>query len=42
LNAQEGRFDDPRAAMREVFATFNEADDGSFRARPQYLAITAS
>jgi hypothetical protein len=39
---QEGRFDDLRAAMRNVFASFNEADDGSFRARPQYLAITAS
>jgi SAM-dependent methyltransferase len=38
---QEGRFDDLRAAMREVFASFNEAGDGSFRARPQYLAITA-
>jgi hypothetical protein len=24
-----------------VFAPFNEADDGSFRASPQYLAITA-
>jgi hypothetical protein len=38
---QEGRFDDLREAMREVFASFNEADDGSFRANPQYLAITA-
>jgi SAM-dependent methyltransferase len=38
---QEGRFDDLRAAMRDVFASFNEAGDGSFRARPQYLAITA-
>jgi hypothetical protein len=41
LNAQEGRFDDLRAAMREVFASSNEADDGSFRPRPQYLAVTA-
>jgi SAM-dependent methyltransferase len=38
---QEGRFDDLRAAMREVFASSNEADDGSFRPRPQYLAVTA-
>jgi 2-polyprenyl-6-hydroxyphenyl methylase/3-demethylubiquinone-9 3-methyltransferase len=37
---QEGRFDDLRDAMRGVFTSFNEADDGSFRASPQYLAIT--
>jgi SAM-dependent methyltransferase len=38
---EAGRWDDVRAAVRANFERFNEADDGSFRAAPEYFRITA-
>jgi SAM-dependent methyltransferase len=37
-----GTWDDVRAAVRDNFERFNEAGDGSFRAAPVYLRITAT
>jgi ubiquinone/menaquinone biosynthesis C-methylase UbiE len=36
-----GRWDELRAAVRENFERFNDADDGSFRASPSYFRILA-
>lgn len=36
-----GTWDDVRAAVRANFERFNEAEDGSFRASPAYLRISA-
>ena len=36
-----GQWDDMRAAVRENFARFNEATDGTFRAAPSYFRISA-
>jgi len=37
----DGRWDEMRAAVRENYERFNEADDGTFRASPTYLRIIA-
>jgi SAM-dependent methyltransferase len=37
----DGRWEELRTAVRDTFARFNEADDGSFRASPTYFRITA-
>jgi len=38
---QEGRYDEMLAAMRDVYAQYDEGGGTSYRASPQYLAITA-
>jgi SAM-dependent methyltransferase len=37
----DGRWDEMRAAVRANYERFNEAGDGTFRASPTYLRITA-
>jgi hypothetical protein len=33
----QGRYEELRGKMLELYGAFNEADDGSFRVQPEYL-----